>query len=279
MEDQHIFSVSESQPSERQEGGLTPGNKVLIGFTIAISVAAIIAVSYFAGTKSGSEKASVAPTPTEALNQPLFKFPESSPTPISTISAKPTKESEVPTETPTPRIRSKILKSQSSLDGFMSSNDKGNTSVEIRVGRNTNFVTRGFVSFNIDSIPNGATVKEATLKLYQISVIGNPFQIDKTIQIDHLTYGGSLDKSDYSRAALTSNITNLKGNTTIEWKTADVTDAVSDDIANARSQSQFRIHFQTENTGGDIAGDFVYFESADNSQGTGKIPQLVIDYY
>ena len=66
---------------------------------------------------------------------------------------------------------------------------------------------------------------------------------------------------------------------TIEWKEADVTDALKDDISNARSRSQFRIHFQTENTGGDAEGDFAYFEATENTRKTGNSPQLVVKYY
>ncbi len=63
-----------------------------------------------------------------------------------------------------------------------------------------------------------------------------------------------------------------------EWKEVDVTAEVKDDIDAARSRSQYRLHFVTETTGGDVTGDFVYFESADNSEGTGNTPQLVVKY-
>lgn len=151
--------------------------------------------------------------------------------------------------------------------------------MEIRAGRNANLVTRGFVSFEISDIPQDASIQNATLRLYQAKIIGNPYGAGGSIKIDHLTYGETLDNSDYAAPALSSSFVNLTSNATVEWKDADVSQKVKDDVANARSTSQFRIHFQTEVTGGDVTGDFAYFEAKENTQNTGNTPQLVVKYY
>ena len=117
------------------------------------------------------------------------------------------------------------------------------------------------------------------MRLYQTKVIGNPYSAGGGLKVDHLTYGNSLDDTDYGMAALVSNLATIATSNVIGWKDTDITMAVRNDVENGRSQSQFRIHFTTENTGGTLIGDFAYFEAAEDSQGTGYTPQLVIKYY
>jgi hypothetical protein len=202
------------------------------------------------------------------------------PAETATTSATPTiKPGTSSTPTVTPITKSKILNATATMDGFRSSNGGGNNSVDIRAGRNENLVTRGFVSFDIDGIPEGATITEVSIKLYQVRVVGNPYSEGGVLEVDHLTYGDTLEGGDYSTAALLSGFATLSENKNTGWKETTVTNAVKDDIANARSKSQFRIHFETEVKGGDVAGDFTYFESADDSEATGNTPQLIVKYH
>lgn len=279
MQNEHVFTTQEVIPTPPKDP--QDWKKVLL-----ISAAVIIIIgfgvgSFYLGKKSVNSDS--IPTPTSALEGLLTPSPFQTletPTPVSTISATPNQEANIsPTATPIPITKSKILKATAALDGFRSSNGGGNNSVDVRAGRNVNLVTRGFVSFDIDEIPAGAQVTEATLKLYQVRVIGNPYSVGGVLEVDHLTYGDTLDNNDYSMAALLSGFATLSNNKNTGWKETQVTNAVKDDIANARSRSQFRIHFETEVKGGDIAGDFTYFESADDSEGTGNTPQLIIKYY
>jgi hypothetical protein len=256
--------------------------RILVGVILLLIVAAVSVSAYLYGKRSNGTATEVTPTP---MSEEMFATdtptPETSSASVSgTIT--PTKKPTVtpkPTLTPTPDIKTKILDSDPELDGFRSSNNGGNNSLEIRAGRNIYLVTRGFVSFDLSDMPSGVTISEATLRLYQNKTIGNPYGVGGELKVDHLTYGDSLDSNDYGLAALSSSFTTLTSNAVKEWKDANVTDMVKDDIANARSLSQYRIHFQIESTGGDATGDFVYFESADNSMGTGNTPQLVIKYY
>jgi len=245
---------------------------VVIGFGIG---------SFYLGKQSAESDSE--PVPTSALNSFLTPSPFenfTTPTPISTVSATPTQKAGASsTPTATPITKSKILKATTQLDGFRSSNGGGNNSVDIRAGRNENLVTRGFISFDIDEIPEGATITEVILKLYQVRVIGSPYTTSGVLEVDHLTYGDALDGNDYSMAALLSGFATLSKNKTSGWKETAVTNAIQDDVANARSKSQFRIHFETEVKGGNVAGDFTYFESADNSEGTGNTPQLIVKYH
>lgn len=277
MEGEQVIPDQNSQP--QQKSGMDTKKKILIAIAAAVFLAVLAFISYKIGTQNASSAPS--PTPSPSLSDNL-NFPtateESTPTssPSATISVTP-KISVTPS--PTPILKSKTLSSSADLDGFRSSNNGGNNSLEIRAGRNSNLVTRGFVSFDLSSLPSGVQIQNANLRLYQAKIIGNPYSVGGPLKVDHLTYGNSLDSADYASPALLSSFATLTENNVIEWKDADVTDEVKDDIANARSTSQFRIHFTTEVTGGDVIGDFAYFESADNSQSTGHTPQLVIKYF
>jgi len=278
MEEEQVVVAPENQeetPKEKPSNGSPVGKILLFSILGLLVLGAVGGGAYFLGARKGGT-AEVTPTPS--------LFPTSTPTPteepVATITGTitPTKKPTA-TPTPTPTTTTKIISSNASLDGFRSSNGGGNATLEIRAGRNINLVTRGFVSFDLSEIPSGATIKEATLRLYQKKIVGNPHGVGGSLKIDHLVYGDGLDDTDYSAPALSSSFATLTSNATVEWKDVNVTDRVKDDVANARSRSQFRIHFSIENTGGDVMGDFTYFEAAENSpEPTGNTPQLVVKY-
>lgn len=274
MQDEHIIPAQDIPPTTPAD---KPSEKEFNWKIILICLGAVTllliagGISYFIGRQSRSTEE---PTPTPSLSP--TPIPTFTPTPTSTISATLTP---TVTPTPTPEIQTKTLSSTASLDGFRSSNHGGNAGLDIRAGRNINLATRGFVSFELSDIPEDATVTKVTLRLYQTKVVGDPYGVGGNLKVDHLAYGDSLDDNDYASAALLSSFSTLTSNATVEWKDVDVTEAVNNDIAEERTRSQFRIHFETENTGGDATGDFAYFESADNSEGSGNTPKLVIEYH
>jgi len=285
MDDAHVIKAS----GENEVGGnKAPDkdfrNKKVVWIVMGVvAVSAIALFSYFLGVRENGSTGKVSATPTISP----APTPTPNPTPEQDENSKETtltptkKPTSTPTAspTPTPVVKVKVLSSSAELDGFRSSNNGGNSNLEIRAGRNENLVTRGFASFSLADIPSGSTITEATLRLYQAQIIGNPYGVGGSVKIDHLNFGDSLDSSDYSMAALLSNFSTLTSNATLEWKDAPVTDQLKDDIANARPRSQYRIHFSTENIGGNVTGDFAYFESADNNMGTGNTPQLIVKYY
>lgn len=255
-------------------------NKVLIGLGVTGLVLVIGGISFFFGRRSqNSESKDLTPTPTQSVSPSPTIIPtpsSNSLTPTTTLipTKKPT-----PTPIPTPVIKTMTLSATASLDGFRSSNGGGNDGLDIRAGRNVNLVTRGFVSFDITGIPASATITEATLRLYQTKTIGNPYGVGGNLKVDHLDYGTSLDDPDYGTASLISNFATVTTNASVEWKDVVATDQFKNDRSASRTRSQFRIHFTSEVTGGDVTGDFAYYESANNSEGTGNTPQLVVKYY
>jgi hypothetical protein len=285
MNEDQVIPAREPETENPQKGD--GSSKKVIGIIGGIILIIGIALfSYVMGTKSTKTEVpeEVSPTPqrlVEPTDTPTPTIEEKlSPTATKTLTPtkKPTSTPTV-TPTPTPVIKTKILNSTASLDGFRSSNNGGNDSLEIRAGRNENLTTRGFLSFSLSDIPAGSVITEATLRLYQKKIDGSPYSVGGNLKIDHLNYGDSLDSTDYGMAAFLSNFATLTSNATVEWKDALVTSEVKDDFAAARSRSQFRIHFETEVVGGTATGDFTYFESADNNMGSGNTPQLVVKYY
>ncbi|OGM12553.1 hypothetical protein A2V80_00090 [Candidatus Woesebacteria bacterium RBG_16_39_8b] len=257
---------NQTAPSPDQK---TDWNKILIGISVFGLILLVSGISFAIG-RSNQKEVVPTPTPTPLPTQPIIPSP------------KPRPEDDQPkaeTPTPTPKILSKTLSGDKNLDGFQSSNGGGNLTLDIRAGRNVNLVTRGFVSFDISSLPKTSTITEVTLRLYQAKTVGNPYGSGGNLIVDHLKFEDNLENADYGAPALLSSFATLSTNAAVEWKEVDVKSEVMDDLSNSRSLSQYRIHFNTENTGGDVIGDFVYIESADNSEATGNTPQLVIKYY
>jgi len=239
-----------------------------VGLLILIS-----ASSYYFGSKN---QPSPSPSPTPSPS------PSSSPDPsdnnlISSPDPDPSPQPS-PQPSPSPETHTETLKSQAGHDGFRASNAGGNSTIEIRAGRNPTLIVRGFLSFKIEDLPDNITIEEARLKVYQTDTAGNPYSAGIRVVVDHLDYGDSLEHADYSSPSISANFAILSTNDSVGWKEIDVTDQVRNDLDNSRIRSQYRLHFAVESTGG-ISGDWAYFESGDNSQGTGNLPELIIKYH
>ena len=138
---------------------------------------------------------------------------------------------------------------------------------------------RQVYSFDISSIPAGAQIVSATLRLYQAQAVGSPFTTLGNVLVDRIDIGAALDGADYASAALTSNIGTLSTSATIEYKMLDVTVAVQADRSASRSKSQFRLRFSTADKNGDGVRDFLSFTDAEDSCcGVSKPPELIVAY-
>src|SRR3989304_7176378 len=192
--------ISTPQVPEIPSSSVPTGKK---GPTIFIAVVILLLIGgvvFYFGFKSRKSSEEPSPTPTESTtstptpNEEADKSPTPTKKPTSTPTPKPTA---TPTPSPQPATQTMTLSAASSLDGFQSSNGGGNAGIEIRAGRNVNLITRGFVSFDISSIPVGKTIDEATLRLYQTSVTGNPYGVGSSLKVDHLDYGSSSENTDF----------------------------------------------------------------------------------
>jgi len=249
---------------------------------VALVIVAFIGFFLVGRQYLASRSKNASPKPTELPSATASAIPTATANVSATATPRPTK-SPTPTPSrspsPSPAPLTMTLNSNGLLDGFESSNGGGNIAVELRAGRNSTLIERGFVSFDIPASLSGKTIDKATLRLYQGQIVGSPYTSGISVKVDHVDYGNSLENADYSVSSLSSNFGTLTSNSVIEWKDLDVTDLFKDDQTNLRPRSQYRLHMATETTGGDVTGDFAYFESQDNNMGTGNYPQLVIKYH
>ena len=268
---QEVQVPQDASPSSNGESGGKKWPYVLIVIILFLLVGG---AAYYFGfrNRGGSEEPTPTPTP-EAISPTPTEEPKTtgSPTPTKKPTSTPT-----PTLTPTPTSQSMTITSTASLDGWRASNNGGNNTWYIQIGRNATLTERGFVSFDISSIPSGKVIDEANLRLYQGEVVGTPYSSLGSLILDHLDYGDSLGNEDLNASPVSSNIGTLTSNATVEWKDLIVTNALKADISSGRSRSQYRLRFTTEATGADA---WARFESADNYMSTGNRPQLVVKYH
>ena len=139
-------------------------------------------------------------------------------------------------------------------------------------------VRRGLVRFRVSgSLPFGATVVSAELRLYQANVAGAPYLSLGAVVVDHIDTGADMDAADYAGGTLTSQIGLLSLDPTLGPKSLDVTAAVLADRAAERGESEFRLRFPG-GTDFDNTLDAVYFEDKQNHHGTGQGPLLILRY-
>jgi len=177
-----------------------------------------------------------------------------------------------------PRSETQTLTSTASLDAYRSSIGPGDNTAGIVAGRADTLADRGFVSFDLSTLPSKVTLEKATLRLYQARITHDPYSALGNLLVDHLNYGATLEAGDYNRAALSSSIGTISNNPTLEWKELEVTERVKNDLASGRTRSQYRLHFAIETLGGGASGDFAFFETGENYFGTGNLPQLVVTF-
>lgn len=201
----------------------------------------------------------------------------------------------------TPPTTTLTLKSEAGLDGHIShwftepesygiSNTTGFQVGFMVNSDNTKIALRGFVSFNLSSLPAGATIKSAILRVYQEYIQGYPYDTLGNISVNHVSYesldqgpafsvdteAGQAVKAIYDIAPLDKTIpidSFLSTDPTLGYKTLDVTAAVQADQTMSRARSQFRLGFQTEVADSGIHLAYFYSGESDTNR-----PELVIEY-
>ncbi|RLC31040.1 hypothetical protein DRH13_03560 [Candidatus Woesebacteria bacterium] len=273
MEEKHIIPAKEIGPTSKDPSKHLSSQQKLLIIVAIILVFAIIGGAFWFGSRKNKQDVEPSPSPTAEASP--IAIPEGeggaespSPSPEETSSPSPT---------PAPETKEEVITSTASLDGYRGSNGFGHDDLYILVGRNLSVIQRGFVSFDLSSLPSDATIESATLRIYQEKIVGHPYGVGRNLMIDHLNYGDSLGNEDYGSSAISSSFTTLTNNANIEWKDANVTDTLKNDLSSGRNKSQYRILFPSDTAG--ATSDLIYFESADNSQGTGNLPQLIVKYH
>ncbi|MFC2036665.1 FHA domain-containing protein [Chloroflexota bacterium] len=177
------------------------------------------------------------------------------------------------------------VESDASLDGYRANNSSGSRRHDILVGNGDivdptgELVWRGFMSFDLSSIPSGADITNVELRFFQAKVGGDPYGKLGNLVLEHVDYGSSLDASAYDTAAMDSAMLAQQPNPGAWYILSDPTlaDWVGKDLAAGRSRFQLRLRFAQE-TDGDGEEDYTGIESADNFFGTGNIPVVIVSY-
>ncbi|MGH7339439.1 MAG: DNRLRE domain-containing protein [Candidatus Rokuibacteriota bacterium] len=140
---------------------------------------------------------------------------------------------------------------------------------------------KGFVSFNTSSIPDGATIVSATLRLRRGTVAGtNPFGTHGTCWADVQTGGFSgsttLQTGDFQAAATAvqaASLTNAPNN--LDWSEGGL-NAAGLAAINKSGTTQLRVYFALGDND-DGGTDYIGWYSGDNATAANR-PQLVVTY-
>jgi len=260
--------------------GMIIGGTLFLTFLLLFGINKLLSRATKATQTLDSPAPTVEPIATDDPTIPVDPANIPTPEPTATLTPKPTasptpKPSTTPTASASAAPTTTVpITNVGGQDGWEDNNATASASQDIRVGRTASSTIRGFVGFDIGSIPKTSHVTSATLRIYQSSVTGNPYSIGGSITVDHMDYGGDITSDDYSSSALASGIGTISSNGTTEWKTLDVTSRVADDLSKHTS-SQFRLRFTTETAGGD---DVALFSSKSSGYDSNP-PQLVVSYY
>ena len=131
------------------------------------------------------------------------------------------------------------------------------------------------VSFDVASIPAGATILSAELAVVQAHVDPDPYGTAGPLLVDHVDLGGAIDSADYDSMALQSVIGALSNNALLAEKRLDVTAQIQADVDAGRGMSSFRAYF------GGMATGAAYFQDPMDVLGLGAGlpgPVLTIRY-
>ncbi|MEO8199888.1 MAG: hypothetical protein ABI679_05135 [Gemmatimonadota bacterium] len=133
---------------------------------------------------------------------------------------------------------------------------------------------RGFVSFDLSGIPAGKIIKTANLRMYQLTIAGDPYSNHGPLMLDHVIYGAGLDAADFDGGTLDSAFATLSLDQAPGIKLVNVFQKVKADIAAGRTMSQLRMRFSIKDTDVDSTSDNATFKSE-----TDFPPPLIIVTY
>ncbi len=224
-------------------------------------------------TNTSAPTATFTPTPTTVASD------TDTPTPTHTGTASPTA-----TPTPTLPLPGNVVSATAvgNLDGYVQSNFLVVDAADIQVGNGlvvvaTETVQRGFVAFQLPPLAETEVVQHATLTLFQVSVVGDPYgKLSAPIVVEPVGLGAALAASDFGASPRGPLAGILSSDASIGLKVLNVATAVNMGYATGRTMSEFRLRFAHE-TDGDSSFDRAVFESSENTLGSGNRPSLLLE--
>jgi hypothetical protein len=176
------------------------------------------------------------------------------------------------------------LTSEDRLDGYLLNDGSGGTDQQILVGNGKiedtvgELIARGFMSFNLATLPAGVTIQSVELRFYQQEVLGNPYAKLGNLVLERVDLGSNLDAGDFSTAALDSHTIAQQTSAGAWYVISDPTLVtwLEREASAGRSNLQLRLRFALE-TDGDGQDDYVSLLGGGLLSGQ-YAPQLIVVY-
>ncbi len=173
------------------------------------------------------------------------------------------------------------LTSEGGLDGFLLNDETGSTEQQILVGNGKiedsvgELVARGFMSFALGELPEGATIESVELRFYQEDIQGSPYAKLGNLVLERVDFGSSLDAGDFTTPALDSGTIDQQTSAGEWYVISDPTLVtwLERELSAGRSTLQLRLRF-TQETDGDGEEDLVSISAG----GRQNAPQLIVVY-
>ncbi len=178
------------------------------------------------------------------------------------------------------RLISTQLPSVANQDGYIYSDgtvDSGDTNLLVGDYRDNTGI-RGFLSFDLTSVPDGAEVRYATMHVYKGRVFNTPYVTLGSVSLARADYRESLTSSDYERPVNDSRVFDTSSAASSGWVSSEVTDDVQTDLANRATRgnrTQYRLGFGVRTDNNNLT-DFVQFETTE--RGSDYAPYIQMDY-
>jgi hypothetical protein len=143
---------------------------------------------------------------------------------------------------------------------------------------------RGLMSFNLATLPAGATVVSAKVYSRECAIVGHPIPGMGNILIEHVYYGQSADTSAFDTPALDTTGGVFTTDSTQGPRQRLQTSSVLADIAAGRGVSQFRLQMSEVENNYDTTSDYVAFQAPNGANNdicnpvTREGTQLIVTY-
>jgi hypothetical protein len=141
---------------------------------------------------------------------------------------------------------------------------------------------RGFVGFDLSSLPSGIHLKSATLVATQCAISGSPFSLGNVV-VDHVSYAVPFDTTVFAESAISTTIGTLSTDASLGPRSMSVTSSVANDISASRTSSQFRLRMSGNADAGNGPSNQVIFASdsantSDCTPASAQQPRLIIAF-
>ena len=174
------------------------------------------------------------------------------------------------------------IESAGILDGFVRNDGMVSTSgngpgVGDLDEATTGLAFRMFYAFPLAEIPEGVTVTSVRLRVFQVSIVGSPYEDLGDLLVDHVDPGAGLDAGDYAGSTLSSNIGILAMGFGQNYANLGVSAEVDADRSAERSHSWFRLRFPVDSNT-DRGNDVLVLGDGEGSRGPMNPPILEVTY-